>query len=112
MGSERTAARSAEPYAIAPSWTWSSTPVTVTVCGAFQSAAVKVRLAGATAPSPTLLEATGMTTSAVGWLFKTTDRKGVAQGKRVDLGGRRIIKKKDTSLSGLDSERSAGAIAA
>ena len=28
--------------------------------------------------------------------FKATDRKSVVQGKSVDLGGRRIIKKKKT----------------
>src|SRR2546430_1107097 len=72
MGSELAATPSATPYAIAPSWIWSSTPVTVTVCGAFQFAAVKVRRDAVAAPSLPSLETTGMTTSAVGWLFKTT----------------------------------------
>src|SRR5215467_12160513 len=57
---------------MSPSITASSTPVTVTVCGTLQFAAVNVRLAAATVPSVVSLEATGITTSAVGWLFKTT----------------------------------------
>ncbi len=55
-----------------PSATRSSTPVTVTVCGAFQSAAVKVRLAGETTPSAVLLDASGIVTSAVGCDPSTT----------------------------------------
>ena len=51
---------------MSPSSTWSSTPVTVTVCGTFQFAAVNVRLETEAAPSASLFEATGMTTSAVG----------------------------------------------
>src|SRR5437762_3506628 len=59
-------------YAIAPSWTASSTPVTVTVWATFQLAAVNVRLAGAATPSAALLEPTGITTSAVGWVWGAT----------------------------------------
>src|SRR5437899_7927203 len=47
--------------------------LTVTVCGAFQSATVKVSVDALTVPSVASLEATGMTTSAVGWLFRTTE---------------------------------------
>src|SRR5437867_1673396 len=72
MGSALLAALSTMLYAIAPSCTRSSTPVTVTVCGTFQLAAVNVRPAAETAPSAALLDATGITTSAVGWLFNTT----------------------------------------
>ncbi len=57
---------------MSPSFTWSSTPVTVTVWAAFQFAAVKVRLDADAVPSPGLLLATGITTFAVGWLVSTT----------------------------------------
>src|SRR5215467_2090213 len=57
---------------MSPSSTWSFTPVTVTVCATFQSAAVNVRFATSTVPSATLLELTGITTSAAGWLSSTT----------------------------------------
>ncbi len=50
----------------------SSTPVTVTVCGVIQSAAVNVRLAGDTAPSAGLLDTSGTVTSPVGCEFRTT----------------------------------------
>ena len=49
-----------------PSFTTSSTPVTVTVCKTFQLAAVNVSDVGDTVPSATLLLDTGMTTFAVG----------------------------------------------
>jgi hypothetical protein len=62
---------------MSPSSTRSSTPVTVTVCGTFQSAAVNVRLAAETVPSVVSLEATGMTTSAVGSLVRTTVKLAV-----------------------------------
>ena len=48
------------------------TPVTVTVCAVFQFALVKVRLAGATAPSVASLELSAMVTSAVGCVVSTT----------------------------------------
>ena len=60
-----------------PSSRVSSTPVTVTVCAVFQSAAVKVRLAGATVPSPVSLEVRAMVTSAVGWALSTTVKVAV-----------------------------------
>ena len=46
----------------------SSTPVTVTVCGTFQSAGVNVRLARATLPSAGLPLARANATSAAGML--------------------------------------------
>ena len=49
-----------------PSSRASLTPVTVTVCGTFQFAAVKVRLAGRTVPSVVSLELRPIVTSAVG----------------------------------------------
>src|ERR1044072_6885794 len=55
-----------------PSWTWSSTPVTVTVRATFQLAAVNVRLAGETLPSAGLLLEIGITTVAVGWAWSRT----------------------------------------
>ena len=53
------------------------TPVTVTVCGTFQFAVVKVRLAGLTVPSVVSLELSPMVTSAVGWVFSTTVKVAV-----------------------------------
>src|SRR5438552_18016094 len=74
---------------MAPSCTWSSTPVTVTVCGAFQLAAVNVRVDALTMPSVASLEATGITTSAVGWLFRTTENRSEERrvGKERRAGG-------------------------
>ena len=51
--------------------------MTVTVCGTFQLAAVKVRLAGATVPSVVSLEVRPMVTSAVGWVLSTTVKVAV-----------------------------------
>src|ERR1043166_2422032 len=59
-------------YGRSPSCTASSTPVTVTVWGVLQSAAVNVRLAGAAGASAASLEPTATATSAVGWLVSTT----------------------------------------
>src|ERR1041384_7160349 len=55
-----------------PSWTWSSTPVTVTVRATFQFAAVNVRLGAETGPPAGLLLAAGITTFAGGWLSPRT----------------------------------------
>src|ERR1044072_2467437 len=55
-----------------PSWTWSSTPVTVTVWATFQLAVLNVRLAVETVPSAGLLLATGIATLAVGWVLRRT----------------------------------------
>src|SRR5438309_1179677 len=112
MGSELAAAPSATPYAIAPSWTWSSTPVTVTVCGAFQLAAVNRREEGRAGQSRALLEATGMTTSAVGWLFKTTEnvaRPAASLVTRPEVGVTGIPA---TSLSDFDSTTYVGSMPA
>src|SRR5947207_15469591 len=72
MGSELAAAPSVMLYGISQSWTASWSRVTVSVWAMFQSAAVNVRLEAETVPSVASLEATGMTTSAVGWLVSTT----------------------------------------
>ena len=50
----------------------SSTPVTVTVCATFQSAAVNVTLAGETVPSDVSSLVSAIATSAVGLLPRTT----------------------------------------
>ena len=63
--------------AISPSSTSSFTPVTVTVCGVAQLAAVKVRLAGATVPSVVSLLEIPVETSAVGSAFRTTVKVAV-----------------------------------
>ena len=55
----------------------SSTPVTVTVCGVFQFAGVKVRLTGETVPSLVLLDDKSMVTSAVGSVLSTTVKVSV-----------------------------------
>ena len=47
-------------------------PVAVMVWATFQSAGVNVRLAAETLPSDASLDATGITTSAVGWLVSRT----------------------------------------
>jgi hypothetical protein len=57
---------------MSPSSTGSLTPVTVTVCGVFQFAAVNVTLATEMVPSAVLLLLSGIVTLAVGWLFNTT----------------------------------------
>ena len=56
-------------YAILPSATRSSTPVTVTVCVVLQLAAPKVTLVGETVPSKILLLLRPIITSAVGSLL-------------------------------------------
>src|SRR5207249_12265951 len=71
-GSELTAAAVAIVYAIVPSTAASSTPVTVTVCGVFQSDAVNLIEAGDTVPSVRSELDNGMVTSAVGCVSSTT----------------------------------------
>ena len=56
---------------LVPSIRLSSTPVTVTVCGVSQFAALKVS-GLLTVASPVSLETTVMTTSEVGWASRTT----------------------------------------
>src|SRR3989442_1387594 len=70
-----------------PSWTWSSTPVTVTVCATFQFAVVKVSDAGATVPSVRSLDVNPTVTFAVDW-------KSGAKVKIVDLPAWGIVKQK------------------
>ena len=62
---------------MSPSSRKSLTPVTVTVCGVFQFAFVKVTLAGLTVPSTVLLELRPIVTSAVGCEFSTTVKVAV-----------------------------------
>ena len=64
-------------YGWAPSATRSSTPVTVTGCGAFQLSDVNVRLAGATVPSAVRLDERARVTFAVGCEFNTTVKESV-----------------------------------
>ena len=59
-------------YAMSPSSTASSTPVTVTTRARFQFAAVKVSDETDTVPSVPSAEAIEIVTSAVGWLVSTT----------------------------------------
>ncbi len=59
-------------YAMLPSTTRSSTPVTVTVWATFQLTVVKVTLAGATVPSVRSLLVSPTVTFAVGWVSRTT----------------------------------------
>src|SRR6187399_1562907 len=61
-----------------PSANASSTPVTVTVCGMFQFAGVKVKLAGATVPSVVSLDDNGIVTFAVGAVSSLTVNDAVA----------------------------------
>src|SRR5438552_8276256 len=72
-----------------PSWTWSSTPVTVTVCATFQFAVVKVSDAGATVPSVRSFDDNPIVTFAVGWLVRTIVNVAVppaSVGVRPDVG--------------------------
>src|SRR6187399_1540341 len=64
-------------YVTSPSSRKSSTPATVTVCGIFQFAVVKVTLAGPTVPSTVLLELSPIVTSVVGCEFNTTVKVAV-----------------------------------
>ena len=97
---------------MSPSWTASSTPVMVTVCATFQSAAVNVRFATATVPSVGSLEATGMTTSAVGWLVRTTEKFAVPPASVVARPATGATVMPAPSLSVFTSATSAGSIAA
>jgi hypothetical protein len=59
-------------YGWVPSTKKSSTPVTVTVCGTSQFAAVNTTLAGETVPSVASLDESGTVTSAVGCEVRTS----------------------------------------
>ena len=58
--------------------------MTVTVCGRFQFALVKVRLAGLTVPSVVSLELRPIVTSAVGCVLSTTVNVAVPPASVVD----------------------------
>ena len=75
--------------------------MTVTVCGVFQLAAVKVRLAGETVPSRRVAATIRpIVTLAVGWLFSTTvnvavppaSRRRQAAGRRDRDPGRVVVR--------------------
>ena len=86
-------------YATAPSAIASSTPVTVTVRGTFQLAAVKVRLETLTMPSVTSFEATAMVTSAAGWLLRTTVKLAVPPASVVSRPATGVTVTPEASLS-------------
>src|SRR6185503_4381677 len=95
-----------------PSATASSAPVTVTVCGSFQSAAVNVRFEPESVPSAVLLEATGITTSAVGSLLSTTLKLAVPPASVVARPETGMTSMPAASSSALLTATSAGSIAA
>ena len=92
---------------MSPSWTSSFAPVTVTAWGTFQSAAVNVRLASEAEPSVASFEATGITTSATGWLFKTTSNVAVPPASVVPRPATGVTLMAATSLSALTAATSA-----
>src|SRR6185369_9318307 len=112
IGSAEAGAPTATLYAMSPSSTASSAPVTMTVCGVFQSAAVNVRLVAETVPSVVSLEATGITTSAVGWLVRTTVKLAVPPASVVPRPATGVTVMPASSLSALVTATSAGSIAA
>ncbi len=63
---------------MSPSFTGSSTPVTVTVCATFQFAGVNVSEPGATVPSVRSALVTGSVTFATGCVLRTTVNVAVA----------------------------------
>ena len=97
---------------MSPSCTASSTPVTVTVWATFQFAAVNVRLAAETVPSAVLLLATGIATSAVGWLVSTAVNVAVPPASVVTSPAVGVTVMPATSLSVLLADTSAGFMAA
>src|SRR5262245_56114169 len=100
-------------YGTSPSSTGSSAPVTTTDCGTFQSAAVNVRLDVETAPSEGSVEATGITTSAVGWLFRTTSNDvGALTPSLVTRPATGVTVTPAASSSAFETPTSAGSIAA
>ena len=95
-------------YTMGPSATLSSAPVTVTACGAFQVAAVKVTLAGATVPSPVSLELRSIVTSAEGWDVSTTANVAVPPASVVVRPAVGETTMRATSLSRLLTATSSG----
>src|ERR1051326_7534735 len=94
-----------------PSWTWSSTPVTVTVRATFQLAAVNVRLAGETLPSAGLLLGIGIPSFAVGWVWSRTGNVAVPPHSAVTRPAVGVTVMPATSLAVLVAETSAGSAA-
>ena len=82
--------------------------MTVTVWAAFQFALVNVRLAVETVPSAVLLLATGITTSAMGWLVRTTVKLALPPASVVTRPAVGVTVMPATSLSLFVDETSAG----
>src|ERR1041384_3237863 len=97
---------------MSPSFTWSSTPVTVTVWAVFQFAAVNVRLDVDAVPSAGLLLVTGITTFAGGWLAGTTRNVAGPPGSGVTRPAVGVTVMPATSLSVFVAETSAGSMPA
>ena len=95
-------------YARAPSATVSSTPVTVTFCGAFQSVTVKTRRAGLTVPSVMSELRMAMVTSAFGCALSTTLNCAVAPFSLVARPGAANTVTPAVSLSKLMTGTSSG----
>src|SRR5437016_2846648 len=92
-------------YTMSPSSRLSSTPVTVTVCGVFQLADVKVSEAGATVPSVVSSELSPIVTGAVGWLVSLTANVAVAPASDVTspLVGNTTIPAESSSVVATDT---------
>ena len=84
----------------------------MTVCGTFQLAAVNVRVAAEATPSVGSLEATGMTTFAVGWLLSTTVNEAWPPASVVARPLTGVTAMPAASLSAFTTATSAGSIAA
>src|SRR6185436_5335920 len=110
-GSALAGAPSVMSYALSPSSTASFTPATVTVCGTFQSVAVNVRLTAEAVPSDGSLEATGMTTSAVGSLLSTTVKLELPPDSVVPRPATGVTSMPAASSSAFAAATSAGSIA-
>ena len=82
--------------------------MTVTVWAVLQLAFVNVRLAGATKPSAVLLLASGITTSAVGWLPSTTVNVALPPASLVIRPATGVTVMAGPSLSVLVADTSAG----
>src|SRR5947208_1633295 len=95
-----------------PSWTKSFTAVMVMVCGRYQLAAVKVREAAETAASVGSAEEMATTTSAVGWVSRTTVKVEVPQASVVERPATGVTVMPVRSSSVLVKETSAGSMAA
>ena len=83
-------------------------PVTVTVWGVLQFAAVKVKLVGAAVPSPGSLELSAIVTLAVGCVFSTTVNVAVPPASLVTRPEVGVTVIPAVSLSVFVTETSAG----